>query len=76
MVDPYSDRLLPLEALLKPNHHALFDEGLWTPGKRNTIELAKSLPMNFKATFGPALVCRWDLDPSCLRWHRTTVFKR
>ncbi|MFL5346020.1 MAG: HNH endonuclease [Hyalangium sp.] len=61
---------------LCPNHHALFDEGLWTIGTKTSLIFAKALPRSFRDGFGSELNCSWALNPKHLKWHREEVFKR
>jgi hypothetical protein len=59
---------------LCPNHHALFDEGIWTvDGKR--IILRKTVPKVVRLSFSRHIRCKWKLDSKELEWHRCNVFK-
>ncbi len=69
-----SDELSNALALC-PNHHALFDEGIWTTDGK-TIILCEGIPEGIKRTFGRTLNCKWRVGADEVEWHRQNVFNK
>jgi predicted restriction endonuclease len=59
--------------VLCPNHHALFDEGLWSVTDAGKVLLSKRLSLPLAAGLAESIPSNWEVDATCVRWHRQHV---
>lgn len=66
----------PRNALvLCPTHHALFDEGLWSLSDEGTVLSSRKLAPALAEQLAERLPRDWEVDPTCVRWHRSRMRK-
>ena len=61
--------------VLCPTHHALFDEGLWWLSDDGTVLRSRKLAPFLAAQLAERIPQDWEVDPACVRWHRSWVCK-
>lgn len=59
--------------VLCPNHHAMFDEGLWSLSDNGEVVRSSRLSPALAAQLASRIPEHWDLDAACVRWHRNRM---
>ncbi len=55
--------------VLCPNHHALFDEGLWSLTEDGQVIRSSQLPAALAAQLADRIPADWEVDAGCVHWH-------
>jgi hypothetical protein len=61
---------------LCPNHHALFDEGLWSLRPNGRVLISPALTRELALTLTQHLNLKWAPDAEQVRWHQKQVFRK